>query len=228
MWADQTTSASVVRTGGASDGTTPVSHKVATTSLLTTTNLAASAGFHNAIPLTIWNAVTGTNRNVTLYGIVNATAVPYNDEVWMDVEYLGSATTPQGSFATSAKANILSSHSALTADSSSAWDSAATAWQSNHTYSAGDIIKASTNPGRLFFCTAGGTSTNGSIPGGYASAVDGGVVTDNGATFRAGCRFSITVTLSSPQPQEAGYLYVYPKFAKASTTYFLDPEPYLS
>ena len=33
----------------------------------------------------------------------------------------------------------------------------------------------------------------------------------------------MTVTLSAPQPAQAGYLTVQPKFAKASTTYLIDP-----
>jgi hypothetical protein len=59
---------------------------------------------------------------------------------------------------------------------------------------------------------------------GYANAVDGDAITDGTAAFRAGCRFKQTLTLSSPQPAQAGYLYAYPKLGRASTTYFLDPK----
>jgi hypothetical protein len=59
---------------------------------------------------------------------------------------------------------------------------------------------------------------------GYSTAVDGDVVPDLGAIFRAVCRFKQTLPLYSPPPAQAGYLYAYPKFGRASTTYFLDPK----
>ena len=69
----------------------------------------------------------------------------------------------------------------------------------------------------------------------YASAVDGETVHDGSAVFRAGCRFSQNVVLSTPQPQQPGYLYVYPHVAgrsdnkgsavqTASIGYVLDPK----
>jgi hypothetical protein len=220
--ATQTTSTVVVRTGGAADGTTAISHQI-----VTTANATNAAKLFDAIPLAKWNSVTGSNRNVTVYGIVNDSRVPKNDEVWIDVEYLGSSSTPLGSYCRGGKSNVLASGSSLTADSTSAWDTAATVRANSHAYVLGDTVKVASNPGRIFFCTTAGTSA-GSEPSGYATAVDGGSVTDSGAVFRAGCRFSQTLTLSSPQPQLAGYLYAYPRFGRASFTYFLDPLVYLS
>jgi len=217
----ETTSTQVVRTGGAVDGTTAVSHRV-----VTTANANNRWRIFNAIPFAIWNAVTGANRNVTFYGIANDSRVPNNDEVWFDVEYPGSSSTPQGSYARGSKANVLATAAALTADTS-AWDSAAAARANTTAYVVGNAIKTASNPGRVFFCITAGTSAS-SEPGGYASAIDGGSVTDGTATFRAGCRFLQTLTLSSPQPQQAGYLYGYPKTARPSMTYYLDPGPYLS
>jgi len=209
------TSTSVVRTGGAVDGTTPVSHQIATSS----SNTFIGTSFY-ALPLAIWNAVIGSNRNVTLYGIANDSRLPTNAEVWFDCEYLGSSTSLKASYVRGAPV-VLATPTALTADTS-AWDSTATARANTTAYVLGAVIKTASNVGRVFFCTTAGTSA-GSEPGGYASAVDGGSVTDGTATFRAGCRFSQTLTLSSPQPQQPGYLYVYPKFGRASTTYYLDP-----
>src|SRR5262249_22040430 len=94
--------------------------------------------------------------------------------------------------------------------------------QNSHAYSLGNTIKVPDNTGRVFFCTTAGT-TAGSEPAGYASAIDGGSVTDGSAVFRAGCRFSMSVTLSAPQPQLAGYLYGTIKAAQASQTFFVDP-----
>ena len=209
-----TTSTAVARTGGASDGGTAVSHQIVGAGNMTVAQPMP------AIPITIWNSVTGTNRNVTLYGVINAAAVPLNSEFWFDVEYFGSSSGPLGSFATGGPASVLASGSALTADTST-WDSGATARANSHPYNVGDIIKLASNPGRVFFCTSGGTSA-GSEPGGYASAVDGGSVTDGAAVFRAGCRFSLTVTLSSPQPALAGYLTAQPYLNKVATL-FIDP-----
>lgn len=206
----------VVRTGGASDGTTPVSAKLATTA-----NSLFTSAF-SAISVAQWNTVTGTNRVVTLAAIWNAAALPNNDDIWIDAEYFGSAASPQGSFANNTKANNLASGTPLPADSTSAWDSLVTARANTTSYSLGNVIKVASNPGRIFFCTTAGTSA-GSEPVGYASAVDGGSVTDGSAVFRAGVRFTLTVTLSSPQPAMAGPIYVTINAAKISSIFWVDP-----
>lgn len=211
-----TTATNPVRTGGASDGTTAVSWNIQTTANCSWT------GPFSSMPISTWNGTTGTNRVVSIYGISNAAAVPNNDDIWFDVSYLGSSASPMATLATTTKSNLLASNAAYSADTS-AWDSAATARANSQAYNVGDIIKVATNPGRVFFCTSAGTS-NGSEPGGYASAVDGGVVTDSGATFRAGCRFVMSVTLSGAQPARAGYMRVTIQAALLSTTtWWIDP-----
>src|SRR5262249_57554274 len=72
----QLTSTSIVRTGGAADGATPISHQVTPT-----TNARNDYGIFRALPMTKWNGVTGANRNITLYGVANDSRVPNNDEV---------------------------------------------------------------------------------------------------------------------------------------------------
>ena len=214
-----TTETTIIRTGGASDGTTGISWN-----LTTTANSKWIMPFE-AFPATIHNSVTGSNVNVTLEGVWNAAALPNNDDIWFDVEYLGSASIPQGSFATGTKASFLATNAALTA-STAAWDSLVAARQNSHAYSTGAVMKTAANAGRIFFCTSGGTSA-GSDPG-YNAVVDGGSITDGGATFRAGVRFKQTITLSAPNPAQVGYLYCYPKVAKASSTFYLDPKITLS
>jgi len=211
----------IVRTGGASNGTTALSAKITTTA-----NSLWVSPFE-AQPMGIWNPTTGANVTVTLRGIWNAASLPNNDQVWFDCEYMGSSGSPIASFATCTKANNLAAGTALTADTSSAWDSLVAARQNTHVYTTGNTIKVASNPGRVFFCTSGGTSA-GSEPGGYASAVDGGSVTDSGATFRAGFRFLMAVTLSAPQPQLVGDLYCIVKAALPSSTFWIDPLPVLS
>lgn len=212
----QTVSTLIIRTGGASDGTTGVAYKLATT---------ASSKWHlpfEAIPIAVWNSTTGSNITATVEGIIDAATIPNNDEFWFDLEYQGSASGPLGTFKRGTKADGLAAGSALTA-STEAWDSQITARANGTVYTNGDIRKVASNPGRIFFCTTSGTSA-GSEPAGYATAVDGGSVTDGTAVFRAGMRFKLTVTATSPQPQKAGYVYIYPKAAKASTTYYICPK----
>lgn len=216
---DLTTTAVIVRTGGASDGTTAYAHEYVTNAV------ANSWLTFNGLPVVEWNSVTGTNRNVTMYGLANLAALPTNAQFWLDVEYIGSSST-LGVIQSGGTGNVLSSGAALSADTS-AWDSAATARANSTGYSLGSAIRLASNPGRVFFCTSAGASAA-SEPGGYASAVDGSVITDNTATFRAGFRFSMTVTLSSPQPGMVGYLTAYPRMAVASATLFLDPRVTLS
>ncbi len=209
----------LIRTGGASDGITGISWKIVVGSTL---GYPSWTNPFESFQIGEWNSVTGTNRVCTVYGIMNATALPNNDDIWLDIEYLGASGNPQASFGSGTKANILASGVAQTADSTSAWDSLVTARTNSHAYSLGDVISPGSNAGRIFFCTTAGTSS-GSLPGGYASAVDGGSVTDGGATFRAGMRFAMSVTLSAPQPQLVGDLYAIVRAAKASTTFYVDP-----
>jgi hypothetical protein len=206
----------VIRTGGATDSVAGFSEKIATTS-----NATWQFPF-DSLPMEVWNGTTGANRTLTLYGIVNAAGIPTSAEIWPEMRYLGSASDLNGSLATGGIANVLASGSNWTADTSSAWDSQVSARQNSHTYAVGDVIKTATNPGRAFFCTASSGNTAGSEPGGYASAVDGGVVTDGSATFRAGYRFSMAITASTPQPQLAGLVSAVVRIAKASTTYHID------
>jgi len=212
----QTSETVVVRTGGASDGTTSVAYKITTS--------AANKWImpFDAIPIAIWNGITASDVTATLEGVWNAAALPNNDDIWFDLGYMGSASSPQATFKTSSKATNLSTGAALTA-STEAWDSLVTARANSTVYALGDVRKVASNSGRIFFCTTAGTSA-GSEPAGYASAVDGGSVTDNTAVFRAGMRFKLAVTATSPQPQAAGYMYLYPKAAKVSSTFYIDPK----
>lgn len=208
----------VARVSGAKDGATAISWKVLTTLLI-------NAGGSDMRPPVIgeWNGVTGSNVTATIHGIINAAAVPTNLEAYIDVDYLGTAGSTQSTRKSSRVADYIATPANTTADTSADWTAGTVAARANTTaYALGDVIKLASNPGRLFICTTAGT-TAGSEPGGYASAVDGGSVTDNTATFRAGCRFKMAVTLTSPQPAIVGNLYATIKFAKSATTVYFDP-----
>ena len=115
------------------------------------------------LPIAVWCPFNSGTHTVTLYGTWNSGAVPNNDDFWFDLEYLGSASNPLGSFVSGTKANNLATGSALTIDTST-WN--------------------------------GGGSGAGWSP------------------------FSITLTFT---PRQVGTLYVYPKAAKASSTFYLSP-----
>lgn len=157
----ETTETSITRVGGATDGTTAQSRKI-----VTTANSKWVLPFEG-LPLRIWNPFTGGSHSITLYGTWNNAAVPNNDDLWADLEYLGTSGNPLGVFATATKANNLASGTPLTADGST-WN--------------------------------GGGSGAGWSP------------------------FSLTISFT---PTQAGYLYIYPKAAKASSTFYLDPAPVL-
>lgn len=161
----QVTETSITRVGGATDGTTAQSEKIVTNSQ------AALLTPFRMLPLAIWNDTTGVNRTVTVYGTINSASLPNNDEIWLDVQYLGSASSPQASFKSSGKSHPLATAAAVASDGST-WN--------------------------------GGGSGAGWSP------------------------FKLTVTLTSPQPQMKGYVYVGVRAAKASTTYYLDPLPAIS
>jgi len=121
-----TTETTIVRSGGASDGTTPVSGKIVTTSS------ALWATPFDAPPIAIWNETVGSAITITLFGIWGGGAVPNNDDFWIDVDYQGSTLTPIASRSTSGKANILASNAALTSDSST-WGGSTTAFKTSVT-----------------------------------------------------------------------------------------------
>lgn len=148
-----TTETTVVRTGGQSDGTTNISRKAITSSG------SVWAMPLELTPIAIWNETVGSAITITLFGIWGGGAVPNNDDFWIDVEYLGSSSSPVSSRATSTKSNVIASASALSSDSSS--------W--------------------------GGSTT----------------------PFKT----SVTIT-----PQQKGYIYVMPKAAKPSTTFYYDEQ----
>lgn len=218
----QFTNTDVVRTGGQQIASTSFAWRLVSTAA--SINLAAP---FRTLSIAKHNPTIAANVTATIYGISNSAAMPTNQELWLDVDYLGDSGSPKSSQKSSKAATPLTTGAALTADSVSVWDSGATARANTHVYALGDALKVASNSGRVFFCSVAGTSA-GSEPGGYASAVDGGTVTDGTATFRAGWRFSIAVVLTSPQPQIAGLLYGQMAMLKASTTVYIDPTLALS
>ena len=108
-----TTETTIVRTGGASDGTTPFAWKI-----ITTANTKWPYPHHfESPPISIWNDTTGASKTITIEGTWGGGAVPNNDEIWIECEYLGDASYPRGLFANSGKADNLAAASACTSSS---------------------------------------------------------------------------------------------------------------
>jgi hypothetical protein len=112
----ETTETSITRVGGAADPAGQAQSR----KILTTANAQWLRPFQ-AEPYAIWNPVTGANVVVTVCGTINAGALPNNDDIWMEVEYLGSSATPLGTIVTTSKANVLAANAAVASDGS-AWN----------------------------------------------------------------------------------------------------------
>jgi hypothetical protein len=125
---DQTTETTIIRTGGATDGTQGVAFRV-----ITTANSRWADPF-TCIPISIWNDSTSA-VTATVYGIWGGGAVPNKEDIWIDVEYLGSALTPQGSVLSSGNADILAT--AANSSDGSTWGGSTTAFKMAVTLTAG-------------------------------------------------------------------------------------------
>lgn len=109
----------IVRTGGASDGTTTIAWKI-----VTTADCMYSLPFE-CPPIAIWNDTIGSSVTATVEGIWGGGAVPNDDDIWLDVEYLGDASSPQGSFVNDGKADLLATAAGQTS-SSETWGGSTT------------------------------------------------------------------------------------------------------
>jgi hypothetical protein len=117
----------VIRTGGASDGTTSIAWKIDTTAYC-----SYSAPFE-CPPIAIWNDTTGSAVTATVEGIWGGGAVPNDDDIWLDVEYLGDASSPKGSFINDGKADLLTAAAGQTS-SSATWGGSTTKFKLNVTF----------------------------------------------------------------------------------------------
>ena len=107
----ETTETSITRVGGAADPTGQLQSR----KIVTTANSHWLRPF-KAEPYATWNPTTGATVTVTVCGTVNAGASPNNDDLWLEVEYLGSSATPVGTMITTTKSNVLASSVAVTSD----------------------------------------------------------------------------------------------------------------
>jgi hypothetical protein len=113
----ETTETSITRVGGASDPTGQAQSR----KIVTTANAQWLRPF-KAEPYAIWNPTAGANVTVTVCGTINAGTLPNNDDIWLEVEYLGSATSPLGTILSTTKTNLLAANAAVASDGST-WNS---------------------------------------------------------------------------------------------------------
>lgn len=108
------TETTIVRTGGASNGTTAVSWKMATgsTARFPTAPLASPE-------IARWNATTASAITVTVE-VVTDNVTLNDDECWLEVHYMGSGSYPVGTLVADSKASVLAT-AAAQASSSVTW-----------------------------------------------------------------------------------------------------------
>jgi hypothetical protein len=109
----ETTETSITRVGGAVDPAGQAQSR----KIVTTANSQWLRPF-KAEPYAVWNPTTGANVTVTVCGTINAGTLPNNDDIWLEVEYLGSSASPLGKIVASTKANLLAANAAVASDGS--------------------------------------------------------------------------------------------------------------
>ena len=110
----------IVRTSGSSDGTTSLAWKMST---------SANAEYPTIVLYSperaIWNETTGSAKTLTVEIVHDSQGAGsgskfQDDEIWLEVMYLGTSGFPLGTWITDAKADVLAT-AANQADSSVTW-----------------------------------------------------------------------------------------------------------
>lgn len=104
----------VVRTGGASDGTTPLSWKI-----VTNADCAYPSSTFESTEIARWNSTVGSSITATIE-ILTDNITLTDADIWIDVQYLGTSGFPLSLYELDWKANILTT-AANQASSSEPW-----------------------------------------------------------------------------------------------------------
>lgn len=83
----------IVRTGGASDGTTTIAYK-----MVTNANAEHPMLTLDSPEIVRWNDTTGSAITLTVHGLWDSATNIKDNEIWLDVMYLGTSGAPLGSF----------------------------------------------------------------------------------------------------------------------------------
>lgn len=106
----------VVRTNGANDGTTAFAWRITSSANV---NYPLAALITPDVPVR-WNSVVGTPITITVEILHDSLTPLRDDEIWLDVQHLGTSGFPMSTFTSDAKANILAA-AANHAASTEAW-----------------------------------------------------------------------------------------------------------
>lgn len=109
-----TTETTIKRTAGASDGTTAYCWKV-----VTTANNEHDFPFE-CFDGEMWNDDTGVAKTLTVHTVTDNVTLT-DAEIWLEVEYLGSAGSPISTLITDANATVLTAGANQASDSGEAW-----------------------------------------------------------------------------------------------------------
>lgn len=118
FWGDITTETTITLKNGASDGVQSISHKYIASANPTVTLPLVWPPFDRKFG--VWNTTTGKAVTATVQIISSGTL--NNNDIWLEIEFLGSAGSPLSSFANSGLANPLSTAVAVTS-STATWNS---------------------------------------------------------------------------------------------------------
>lgn len=111
---DVTHETTLVRTGGASDGTTPIAWKHVT---------SANALWPYPLfgpEIVQWNEITGSSITATIEVLHDSATALKDSEIWIEVQYLSASGTPLGTFINDGSADILATGTDQTS-SSATW-----------------------------------------------------------------------------------------------------------
>lgn len=114
-WGTITHETTIVRTGGASDGTTPLSWK-----MVSNTNPEWKHQTLNSGEIVRWNETTGSPITVTVEFVHDSLTNMTDREIWLEVQYLGTSGNPLALFIDDAAADYVTTAADQT-DSSAAW-----------------------------------------------------------------------------------------------------------
>jgi hypothetical protein len=224
----------LVRSGGANDNGTPISWKFVTNNSQFLSQWPEGAFAIRADPLFTWNSATGQDITMSIYGIWKGAATPKNSDIDIEVQYLGSTSSPLGSRVSSNRANPITANAALSGDTASTWGQTGSnqvpAYQTAHAYGsytdfilAGDAV-----PQQVWFMSGhSGSGTSGNSAAIFNGKADGATVTDNSGAnqivWQAMTRFVMTVTCTAPQVQSIGAMYTRIRAYLNSTNFWTDP-----
>lgn len=110
-----TTETTIKRTGGASDGVVSYSWKLVPQNSMSSFDMP-----FDTFEGQLWNDTIGSPLTLTVHLVTDNLALN-NDEIWLEVEYLGTSGQTIASKVSTAPANRLTANAALPSDSATAW-----------------------------------------------------------------------------------------------------------